>query len=99
MSVGPPYQGPGGQPTYFQHGLSGLVDWRRAEAFQIMAKGNNSRDVLPAVVICGGHSSRMSMLNTATGDAKLFNLARPLLGDDLLLETAKNAHEWIAYVQ
>ena len=45
--------------------------------FPHKATDNNSRDVLPVVIICSSHSSRMSLLNTATGDAKLFNLARP----------------------
>jgi hypothetical protein len=92
---GAPIPGAGGV-TYFQHGLSGLVEWRRAEAFRALAKDGDHRDVLPVVVVCGSHSSRMSLLRTATGHARLFNLGRPLLGDDLLLETANNALERIA---
>ena len=82
--------------TYFQHGLSDLVGWRMREACRVFAEGRDHRDMLPVIVVCGSHSSSMSLLRTATGHARIFNLGRPLLGDDLLLATAENALERIA---
>ena len=82
--------------TYLQHGLSVLVDWRRGEAFRALAKDDDHRDMLPVIVVCGSHSSRTSLLTTATGHARLFHLGRPVLGDDLLLDTAEDALERMA---
>ena len=73
------------KPTYFQHGLSKLVDWRRGEAKMRFKSGGQARDFLPVVVISGSHSCRMTLLKTASGRAGLFDLGRPLLGDESLL--------------
>ena len=82
--------------TYFQHGLSSLVRWRRDEALLRFANGSEARDVLPVVVISGSHSSRMRLLRTATGHARLFNLGAPRLEDDTLLRIANDAISRIA---
>ena len=81
---GAPLSGPNGEPTYFQHGLSRLVLWRWAEARRRFAQGDQNFDLLPVVVICGTHASRMTLLKTASGRARIFDMSRAQLWDEPL---------------
>lgn len=85
-----------GKPTYFQHGLSSLVSWRWEEALRRFASGADARNLLPVVVISGTHSSRMTLLQTASGLSRIYNLGRPALRDDSLVSIAMNALNRIA---
>lgn len=93
---GAPEPKPGKVVTYFQQGLSSLVDWRFEEARRRFRTKGDARDVLPVVVVSGTLSARMTLLRTASGRAKIFDVGRAHLGDESLLRVALNAIARIA---
>ena len=73
-----------GGATYFQHGLSSLVRWRKAEADRCLGVGGATRNMLPVVVIAGSYAHKMTLLQTASGQTRLFNLRGAALTDKAL---------------
>ncbi len=74
--------------TYFQEGLSSLINWRIDEAMQRFVEGDQARNILPIVVIAGSRSAHMHLCRTNARVARLFVLGVPLLDDESLLGTA-----------
>ena len=73
-----------GGANYLQHGLSLLVRWRKEEADRCLGFGKAMRNMPPVVVIAGSHAHKMTLLQTASGQAKFFNLGGAALTDDAL---------------